>query len=209
MLYIMVTVRIEKDIIEKTENSLGYNTAKYSCNAGNPYLFDYLYIINKKEVEVMFKVGDKIDYGVYTNLTIESEDDAHFTLVDSSGISKKVFKHLVQSNSFYHGDSHSDKTILLKDGTEYKISHFRNSETTVKCLVLTLDELLKKEGRPVDKIMHWVELRLNKKYPVTLAKCELVLSEAVLPELSLRKILHKLGVTDSMIERMNKHALYE
>lgn len=47
----------------------------------------------------MFKVGDKIDYGFFSNLEIVDEDEHHFILEDKSGNTKKVFKSLIKKHA--------------------------------------------------------------------------------------------------------------
>lgn len=47
----------------------------------------------------MFKVGDMINYGFFTNLKIVGEDEHHFILQDKNGNTKKVFKSLIEKHA--------------------------------------------------------------------------------------------------------------
>lgn len=44
----------------------------------------------------MFNIGDKIDYGFYSNVKIVGEDEHHYILEDKNGNTKKVFKSLIE-----------------------------------------------------------------------------------------------------------------
>ena len=46
----------------------------------------------------MFKIGDIIDYGFYTNIKITDIDDKHYILQDSKGNIKKVYIELVDKH---------------------------------------------------------------------------------------------------------------
>jgi len=43
----------------------------------------------------LFKLGDRINYGFFSNLEIVGEDENHFILKDKNGNTKKVFKSLI------------------------------------------------------------------------------------------------------------------
>ena len=43
----------------------------------------------------MLKVGYKINYGFYVNITIIGEDEEHFVLQDKKGNTRKIVKRLV------------------------------------------------------------------------------------------------------------------
>lgn len=46
----------------------------------------------------MFKIGDIIEYGFYSNVKIVDTDKMHYFLKDSSGNVKKVLKSLVDKH---------------------------------------------------------------------------------------------------------------
>ena len=47
----------------------------------------------------MFKVGNKINYGFYTNIKIIGEDENHFILEDKHKNIKKIYKTLINRHS--------------------------------------------------------------------------------------------------------------
>ena len=49
-------------------------------------------------IKTMIKIGDVINYGFYTELTVAWEDDMHFILKDKNGNQKKVYKELVHKH---------------------------------------------------------------------------------------------------------------
>lgn len=56
----------------------------------------------------MFKKGDRINYGFYSNLEVLGEDVLHYILKDNSNNTKKIYKELV--------DKHGELVKKNKDG---------------------------------------------------------------------------------------------
>jgi len=47
----------------------------------------------------MFKIGNHIKYGFYSNVEIVDKDEKHYILKDSKGNTKKVYIELVEANA--------------------------------------------------------------------------------------------------------------
>lgn len=158
---------------------------------------------------IMFKVGDVIDYGFYSNVTIVREipdaKDNLFVLRDRHGNTKEVFSSLVQKHSIYHGDTARKDVVLLKDGTIFKLSQLSKSDLSMRRLVAMLDIELYWESNQALPREELLESRLSNEYKKSVRQyllCKTIYCSAVLPKLSLVKALNYMGLGKDAINYM-------